>query len=45
VVLSTRSAVDDRIKSLGLKSLEVPVLNDEERKRVLELRERFSPPR
>lgn len=45
VVLSTRSAVDDRVKSLGLRSLEVPLLTDEERKRVLELRERFSPSR
>jgi hypothetical protein len=45
VVLSTRSALDDRIKALGLKSIEVPVLTEEERKRVLELRERFSPPR
>jgi hypothetical protein len=45
VVLSTRSPLDDRAKDLGLKSVEVPVLNDEERKRVLELRERFAPPR
>lgn len=43
VVLSTRSAVDDRVRSLGLRSLEVPVLTGEEQKRVLELRERFSP--
>ena len=41
VVLSCRSPLDERIKSLGLKSLEVPVLTDEERKQVLELRKRF----
>jgi predicted NACHT family NTPase len=41
VVLSCRSPLDERIKSLGLRTLEVPVLTDEEREQVLELRKRF----
>jgi predicted NACHT family NTPase len=45
VVLTTRSAPDARIRELGLESLEVPVLTEEERRQVLELRERFSPSR
>jgi hypothetical protein len=43
VVLSMRSSLDDRVKSLGLDSIEVPVLNEDEKERVIELRTRFAP--
>jgi hypothetical protein len=43
VVLSMRTSLDDRVKNLGLKSVEVPMLNEDEKKRVIELRARFAP--